>query len=189
MKISAVILAAGEGKRMGRPKAILEIGGIFLADIQYEFLGSLGIEGIKIVIGAEAERVRSLIKYSEYVVINEDYRYGQFSSLIKGISSLWGYDGLLVLPVDVYPLDRGVLKMLIVDFDPSFDAIVPEYNGRRGHPVILSFGFSKSLEKYDIRTSRLDYILRVSDVKTISVDSPTILNNVNQFSDILRSND
>ncbi|MCX7958952.1 MAG: NTP transferase domain-containing protein [Deltaproteobacteria bacterium] len=179
MKISGVILAAGEGRRIGIPKAILKINGNFLADIQFELLNSAGIEEIKIVAGADSDRVKNELKYRENVVVNENYRCGQFSSLVAGIKSLRCFDRLVVLPVDVYPIERDTIIEVISGFDTESDAAVPVYQGKRGHPVVLSYGFTQKLLLYDIENSRLDRILWEVKVREIKVRSKSVLNNIN----------
>ncbi len=186
MIISALILAAGEGSRIGIPKAILNIKGEFLADIQYETLMCANISDIRIVLGAEAKRVIALLKNRDNLIINENYRYGQFSSLVKGIESITkGYDGLLVLPVDVYPLEIDIIRRLISEFEIGYDAIIPCYNGRGGHPVILSHRFCRQIIKNDITNSRLDYLLRESVVKRVDIESSCVLNNINRPTDLV----
>lgn len=183
MSLAAIILAAGEGKRIGIPKAILKVGGRSLADIQYENLKNLGIPQIKIVIGAEGKKVKREIRNVEAIVVNENYKYGQFSSLLKGISSLDSFLWLIVLPVDVYPIDNNVINELISGCEDGYDAIAPVFNGKGGHPVILYWKFAKRLLTFDIKLSRLDSILKDSKVKRIEVKSSTILNNINCLSD------
>lgn len=184
MKISALILAAGEGKRVGIPKAILKIKDSYLADIQFELLKNSGIENIKIVIGARAEEVKQSLKNNFNLVVNSIYKEGQFSSLIAGIKSMDEFDGLLILPVDTYPLDQTVINRLISEFNTEMDAVVPIYRGKKGHPIIISKKFADSLLDYDISQSRLDFILRTANIKIIEVNSPTILNNINTLIDI-----
>jgi len=184
VRFSTIILAAGEGRRIGIPKAILNVNGKNLADIQYEFFSSFNIYEIKIVIGAEAERVGRLLEHNESLVVNERYKDGQFSSLIKGINSLNSCEGVLIIPVDVYPLEREVVQRLLSEFELNFDAIIPVFGKRRGHPVILSYEFAGRLTDYDVINSRLDHILKGAYVKTVAVNSPSVLYNINEASDL-----
>ncbi|MCX7944456.1 MAG: NTP transferase domain-containing protein [Deltaproteobacteria bacterium] len=188
MNLSAIILAAGEGRRIGVPKAILKIGTSFLADIQYEFLSCCKFQKIVIVIGAEAAVVKECLKYSKYAVVNSNYHLGQFSSLIKGICSVDSCRGVLVLPVDVYPLEKLVLDRLVNEVDESFDAVVPVNYGRRGHPVILLDRLVRRLAKYDVKDSRLDFILRECRVKEVYVNSKSIFYNINTLDNLEKLN-
>jgi len=186
MRICGLILAAGEGRRIGKPKAILEIGDRFLADIQYDLLSSCEVSESRIVIGAEAERVSKMLRHTDAIIINSEYKLGQFSSIVAGISALTSCDGILILPVDTYPLEKEVISALISGFDPAFDATVPIYQNRRGHPVIISSNLAQRLTSLDRSSSRLDEILRTSHLKLIPTSSPTILNNINYTTDLDR---
>lgn len=179
MNIVALILAAGEGRRMGVAKAILKIGDRFLADIQYETLYSCGIDEIRIIIGASSEDIMCKLLHRQSCIVNPNYNLGQFSSLISGIRAFGDYDGILVMPVDNFPTDRDVIKDIIAGFDKRFDATVPTYRGRKGHPPILSKGFADLLDRRDIANSRLDLLLREANIKLIEVRSESIHNNLN----------
>ncbi len=179
MKIGAIILAAGEGKRMGIPKAILKIGNRYLADIQYETLLNCNIEEVSIIIGAQADYIMCNLLHKESCIINKDYTRGQFSSLICGINSLKNSDGILIMPVDNYPQNCETIKKIIDKFNDRFDATIPVFNGRKGHPVIISKHFAELLLSKDISNSRLDYLLKEANVNLIEVDSSVILNNLN----------
>jgi len=88
-KIAAVILAAGGSSRFGKTKQLLSWGSanVINASIRAALLAEF--DPIVVVLGADAERIRSTIKISAIqVVINEDWRTGQSSSLRAGIESL-----------------------------------------------------------------------------------------------------
>lgn len=84
--IAGIILAAGEGRRIGRGKALLRIGGVtFLAGI-VSALREAGCDPVCVVGGAEAEKVKEeTLKAGAGFALNENWRKGQFSSLRVGL--------------------------------------------------------------------------------------------------------
>ena len=127
---------------MGRPKALLPIGGVtFLEKIVSVFKASKAGE-IIVVLGHNAEAIRSRIAHlPARIVINPDYARGQLSSLQVAIRALdeAKVDGLLVHLVDQPFLDTALVNRMIDRFYESKKAIVvPAHKGRRGHPVLFS---------------------------------------------------
>ena len=140
--IAAVVLSAGESRRMGRPKALLPIGGVtFLERIVSAFKSSKAGD-IIVVLGHNAEMLRSKIGHlPARFVINPDYARGQLSSLHVAIGALDAekVDGILVHLVDQPFLDSALVNRMIDKFYESKKAIVvPAHKGRRGHPVLFS---------------------------------------------------
>ncbi|MBN1282879.1 MAG: nucleotidyltransferase family protein [Proteobacteria bacterium] len=186
--IIGIILAAGASERMGSPKANLETaGGETLLDLQRRLLVSSGCEGVIAVVGADAAAIRERnssldVKWIE----NSGWRDGQFSSLVRGIEGAieQGASGAVVLPVDSAGVRGEVVASLIETAlrNPHLDAVVPEHEGRRGHPVWLSRNFCESLAALDPKdsSSRLDARLKESR-RTIylPVGDPNICRNIN----------
>src|SRR5918996_3033034 len=129
--MKAIILAAGKGTRLNghdlKPKCLFEVGGQTLLARQVEALREAGITEIVIVLGFEAERIRSLYEHTASFVINS--RFEETSSLY----SLWLarehlLDGFVVLNSDVlfHPQMLADLlesnhpdALLISDSDPN----------------------------------------------------------------------
>ena len=127
---------------MGRPKALLPIGGVtFLEKIVSVFKASKAGE-IIVVLGHNAEAIRAKIAHLPVrFVINPDYARWQLSSLQVAIRALdeAKVDGILVHLVDQPFLDASLVNRMIDRFYESKKAIVvPVCKGRRGHPVLFS---------------------------------------------------
>src|SRR5208282_5419092 len=87
-RLEGVILAAGESRRMGYPKPLLEVGGrTFIEQIAETMLAV--VPRLVIVIGAHRERVRAAIARDVRIAIieNPDYSRGQLSSLKVGLGA------------------------------------------------------------------------------------------------------
>ncbi len=100
-----IILAAGKGSRLNgtagdKPKCLVEAGGLTLVERQMLLLQRAGIHDITVVVGCQAERVRSLCGHRATYV--ENTRFAETNSLY----SLWMarallYEGFVVLNCDV----------------------------------------------------------------------------------------
>lgn len=141
--IPAVVLSAGESRRMGRPKALLPIDGQTFIERIVGALKQGGIERIIVVLGFNAdEMARQMAHLPVEIVINRDYRLGQLSSLQSAVRHLQGdpsCHGVMVHLVDHPYLDGRLVKLMLQRFDPARHGIaVPRHRGKRGHPVIFS---------------------------------------------------
>ncbi|MCG6926723.1 MAG: nucleotidyltransferase family protein [Acidobacteria bacterium] len=137
------MLAAGEGRRMGGPKALLPIGDTsFLAHI-CSLVARPRVAAVVAVIGAEAERVRAEARLPEGVVVveNEIWREGMLSSVWCGLDEAEsrGADGILLHPVDHPVIASETVDRVVTALHQGALVAVPVHGGRRGHPG----GFSR----------------------------------------------
>jgi molybdenum cofactor cytidylyltransferase len=134
----AVILAAGEGKRMGVPKALLEHekGRTFLDQLQSTFTKA-GCRVITVV-GKHAEDIRAHHPGAN-LVENPDWERGQFSSIKAGLKSALsnGANLILVHPVDMPMIRASTVSSLLMAIGEA-DGAVPEFEGAPGHPLALT---------------------------------------------------
>ncbi|MGH9319938.1 MAG: nucleotidyltransferase family protein [Vicinamibacteria bacterium] len=148
--IAAIILAAGESRRMGFPKALLPYPLDDGSETTFlEHLLAVVNESraapIVVVLGHEAEHIRSSIASSSWgrarPVMNERYREGMLSSLRAGLDAADEPEvhGVLVLPVDHPDARTGIADRLIARFEETKrPVVIPVFQGRRGHPVLFS---------------------------------------------------
>jgi molybdenum cofactor cytidylyltransferase len=81
LTIAAILLAAGESTRMGRLKQLLPWDGTPLIAWQVGQLQEAGADDVVVVLGHEAEQIRSAVPEPARVVINPDYKQGRATSL------------------------------------------------------------------------------------------------------------
>jgi molybdenum cofactor cytidylyltransferase len=139
--LAAAILAAGESRRMGSPKALLPYRGGTFVDHLMSAARHPRVGMLRVVLGAGAEHIREQLHLdAATVVLNQDWPQGQLSSIQAAVRSLEGCatEGLLLCPVDHPLISAEVVAQLIERFDAGNAAIVlPTFHGRRGHPVIF----------------------------------------------------
>lgn len=154
---TAIILAAGEADRMGKLKQLLPWKDkTILETVIDNVLESRYIDDeIRVVLGAEAEKVKGKIDYYEddrlRIKENPDYQEGMSSSLKKGIEDLSENTKYLVIFLGDQPLiTSDIFDMLINEFEKSStDIMLPSYNDKPGHPVIISTKFLPEIKKLD----------------------------------------
>ncbi|MGH7825436.1 MAG: nucleotidyltransferase family protein [Candidatus Binatia bacterium] len=176
--IVAVILAAGESSRMGRPKALLPIEGVRFIEKIVTSLRATKVGKIVVVLGHNAGEMRERIADLQVtVLINQDYKQGQLSSLLVAIRDAESagagdeVEGILVHLVDHPYLSASLVDLMIDRFRESKKLIViPRYRGRGGHPVI----FSRSLFT-ELSATPLDQgakaLVRAYRAETLQIDT------------------
>jgi CTP:molybdopterin cytidylyltransferase MocA len=138
MRIMAVLLAAGEGRRIGGPKALLRIGSESFLSRCVHLLSRPSVSEVVMILGQQADRVAEEAAggLRATIVRNPRYADGMLSSVLAGVAAAesGGADAVLLHPVD-HPLaapetvDRVVEALLA-----GAQIAVPTHQGRRGHP-------------------------------------------------------
>jgi molybdenum cofactor cytidylyltransferase len=147
-RIEAILLAAGESRRMGYPKPLLRVGQeTFLSQSAKSILAV--VPRMTVVLGAHAERIRPAIPADPRIVAvdNPRYKAGQLSSLKAGLRSLGDdLDGVLVHLADHPLVKQSSFERVVTEFATGRGAIViARHAGRRGHPVIFARALFKEL--------------------------------------------
>lgn len=141
--VSAILLAAGESRRMGvTNKLALAVDGEPLLRRMVKTLVASGLAEVVVVLGHAAQEAQSLLQGLEVrTVVNSDYREGQMSSVHCGLEALQRpCDGVMICLADQPLLTTWDIDALIAAFSRSSGSIiVPTYEGRRGNPVVLSY--------------------------------------------------
>jgi molybdenum cofactor cytidylyltransferase len=140
--LAAAILAAGQSRRMGTAKALLDYQGKTFAKHLADVTTHPRVGVLRVVLGAKADEIRAHLDTIDAAafVVNSEWKSGQLSSIHTAIRSLPtnATEGLMLCPVDHPMISRQVVAALISAFDLSSKSIVvPVYGGRRGHPVIF----------------------------------------------------
>jgi CTP:molybdopterin cytidylyltransferase MocA len=134
MRVAGLLLAAGEGRRLGRPKAVLEIAGERLVDRGVRLLHEGGCETVHVVGGAVP-----VTHVDALVVANPHWRTGMGSSLRAGLASLPSDTAAVVVALADQPLvGAEAVRRLIEAYVRGALVAVATYGGRRGHPVLLA---------------------------------------------------
>lgn len=146
--ISAVLLAAGESKRMGQTKQLLPLGDKTLVEHALDNLLASRIDEVVVVTGNQAETVAKIVGTRPVkVVLNPDYRLGMSTSLKRGLLSI-GKDAAAVMVVlaDQPFIDAALIDRLLDKFTGrNKGIIVPVFKGKKGHPIIFAIKYREEL--------------------------------------------
>ena len=142
LRIGAVVLAAGEGARMGGvAKSLIRLQGVPLINRQLIALSGAGVDEVVVVTGHAREAVESQVQsFPITLAHNPNYREGQQGSVRVGLAALGGnFDAVFIVLADQPLIGTGDLTELIAAFKkrPSGNVVVPVVNGQRGNPILL----------------------------------------------------
>jgi molybdenum cofactor cytidylyltransferase len=147
-RIEAILLAAGESRRMGFPKPLLRIGDeTFLARSVNSILTV--VPRLVVVLGGHAERIRSAIPNDGRIVAVENPRYqaGQLSSLKVGLGAIGSdADAVLVHLADHPLVKQSTFERVVAKFASGRgEIVIARHAGKRGHPVIFAAALFEEL--------------------------------------------
>jgi molybdenum cofactor cytidylyltransferase len=146
--VGAVLLAAGEAQRMGgRPKSLLELGGVPLIRRVLIALSGAGVDEVAVVLGHRAAEVEAAVRdFPVTLVHNPDYALGQMSSVRTGLAALSAKLDAVIVAVadqpllnsaDVTALISAYKKLKAGDESRAPAVIVPHVGGARANPIVL----------------------------------------------------
>ena len=134
-----LLLAAGAGRRMGTPKALVsDADGPWLVRA-VATLREGGCDGVTVVLGAVAEQARRLVPDDVDVVVAEDWGEGMGASLRAGLRSLAGSpaDAVVLSLVDLPDLVPEVVARVAAAGAGPAALARATYDGQPGHPVLI----------------------------------------------------
>jgi CTP:molybdopterin cytidylyltransferase MocA len=144
MRVVAIVLAAGEGRRMGGPKALLPLGEGTLLAHACRLFARPGIASVVAVLGAQAQRVRAEagLPAEAMVVVNDRWREGMLTSVWAGLDAAEELEAEAVLlhPVDNPFVEPATINAVLGALARGAEIAVPSHAGRRGHPA----GFARA---------------------------------------------
>ena len=142
LRIGAVLLAAGEGRRMGGvAKSLIRLQGVPLISRQLVALSGAGVDEVVVVTGYARNAVEAQVQsFPVTLTHNDAHAQGQEGSVRVGLEALSGpFDAIFIVPSDQPLIAAGDLTELIGAFKkrPAGHVVVPVVSGQRGNPILL----------------------------------------------------
>ena len=197
--ITALILAAGQAKRMGQPKMLLPWGDTTVLGQVIETVQRAGVNDILVVTGGAREQVEEIVAgYGGRVVHNENFKNGEMlSSLQIGLRVLRGFAvsdsssaeaALIILGDQPQVEERSVRAVASRFVETRARLVVPSYRMRRGHPWLIARPLWEEILQMNPHQTPRDFLNRhASEIEYVNVDTPSILSDLDTLEDYLKS--
>jgi molybdenum cofactor cytidylyltransferase len=186
-RIAAIILAAGQSKRMGRPKMLLPWGSSTVLGKVVSSLADAGIEEIIVVTGARREKIEALIAdlahdFPVRSVHNSAYRTGEMlSSLQCGLAEPGpGVEAALITLGDQPQIRPDTVRSVRGNFETSLARIVvPSYRMQRGHPWLVARSLWSEIRALSPENTARDFLNEHAlEISYVEIGSASILNDL-----------
>ena len=186
--VAAILLAAGQSRRMGAFKPLLPFGDKTVIEYCLDYLEQGGVETIVVVLGHRADEVREKLSGRSLIfALNPDPASEMGASIAAGVHALpEAGDATLIALVDHPAVPASVASTLIENWLQGARLIVPTWNDRGGHPVLVDLNFKSELLNLDA-TGGLRAFLdsHRNEVHRVPVDSPYIARDMDTWDDYL----
>jgi len=153
--IGAVVLAAGESKRMGVPKLLLPYRQTTIIEAVLAAVTASRVDTTVIVLGSSRRAIRDKAdRFPVSVAVNSRFREGMLSSIQKGIASLPDSPGATLIVLGDQPdITPPVIDRLIKAWEAGCRGIViPVFGGKRGHPLLLDLKYRPEVKNLSPET-------------------------------------
>ncbi len=151
--VAAIILAAGQSQRMGAFKPLLPFGDKTVIETCIEHLRGGGVENVIVVLGQGPHAVELKSQLKDWRVafaINHDPASEMSASIACGVSQLpFQTKAVLITPVDHPAVPSEVVVLLIGEWRKGARLLLPTWNDRGGHPVLIDLTFRDELLSLD----------------------------------------
>jgi molybdenum cofactor cytidylyltransferase len=189
--IWAVILAAGESKRMNRPKLVMPYGeSTIIENVIANIPGNL-VEGKIIVLGGWMNEILEVIAGLPVKhCFNDDYKKGMLSSVRCGVKALPENAGAVI----IYPGDQPGIppevtgKLIRAREETGKGIIISVHEGKRGHPILIDKKYFSEINTLDERNGLRELSLRhPDDIHEAETGSIIVLKDIDTHEDYLEA--
>ena len=184
--ISAVILAAGESRRMGtQNKLLLQIGSEVLIRKFVKSVCASAADAVLVVLGHEAEKIKAVLQDQALrFVKNTCYEKGMTTSIQSGVNAASRRsEGFMICLADLPFAETSDFNCLIQAFTDfrrteSSLIIVPVFQGQRGNPVLFSAEFRDKLLAHNGEGCKGIVSKYPQSVREVSMENDNLLRDI-----------
>jgi CTP:molybdopterin cytidylyltransferase MocA len=184
-QVAAILLAAGRSTRMGAFKPLLPFGNKTVIECCIDYLRDGGVQEIVVVLGHRADDIRQRVSGTVKFALNPDPDSAMGASIAAGVRALpETAQATLIALVDHPAVPPAVVSKLLDSWKRGARLIIPTWQGRGGHPVLVDLGFKAEL--LDLPESgglRALFDAHRNELARIPVDSPFIARDMDTWDD------
>jgi molybdenum cofactor cytidylyltransferase len=188
--ISALILAAGQSKRMGQPKMCLPWGEKTVLEQVIDTFKAVSVDQILVITGGDREQVEMLVGELAQVVFNPEFAKGEMLSSVQvGLARIKPKTKAVLVALGDQPQVQKRCVQLVMDayHESGASIIVPSFKMRRGHPWLVAHPHWDEILRMDSPDSLRGFLHRHADeICYVTVDSDSILQDLDTPEDYLK---
>ncbi len=185
--IAAILLAAGRSRRMGAFKPLLPFGARTVVETCVDNLAAAGVGEIVVVVGQRGDEVRArLAQRPLRFAVNEATESEMSVSIARGVEQVSaGAQAVLLALVDQPAVAPEIIRCVIATHEQmGARLVVPEYEGRGGHPVLIDLAYRDELLHLDpAHGLRALFARHAVEVRRMPVSSPYIRRDMDTWAD------
>lgn len=185
-EVAAILLAAGQSRRMGAFKPLLPFGNKTVIECCIDYLRQGGVETIVVVLGHRPDEVRErLNSLPVSFAINRDPNSEMAASIAAGVRALpEKAEAVLISLADHPAIPASVVSTLLAEWEKGGRLVIPTWQNQGGHPVLVDLNFRAQLLDLDpIRGLRALFHLYSQEVTRVAVDSPFVARDMDTWDD------
>lgn len=190
--ITAIILAAGESKRMGEPKMLMPWGKSTVLQTVISTFQASGIKDILVVTGGAHQQVESLIGKTVETVFNENYQSGEMLSSIQlglTVKMREASAALICLGDQPQVEERSVRSICNAFHAGKSQIVVPSFEMQRGHPWLVARSLWDELIAMKPPKTPRDFLKKhASKIHYVIVDNSSIIADLDTPEDYAKHN-
>lgn len=181
-RIWAVVLAAGESRRMGEQKLLLPFGGTTIIEAVIQHCLESSLDGILAVLGHQWQRILEKIKnYAVETTVNPNYQTGMLSSV------QWGFRKIprearaaLIVLGDQPGISAQTIDKIIRAFRTGpKDIVLPIFKNSGGHPLLLAVKYRRDIQSLDPATGLRGLLaLHPGEILRVEIQDDSILQDI-----------
>jgi molybdenum cofactor cytidylyltransferase len=188
--ITAIVLAAGESKRMGEPKMLMPWGKSTVLQTVIATLQTAGLSDILVVTGGARRQIESLVGKSVQTLFNENYADKEMLvSIQAGLrAKMREASAALICLGDQPQLQEKSAREIITAWHQNrARIIVPSFEKRRGHPWLIAREYWDEILNLPADQTMRDFFNQHKrDIFYVNMDTPSILQDLDTPEDYLK---
>lgn len=189
--ITALVLAAGQSKRMGQPKMLLPWGERTVLEQVIATFKAAGVDDVLVVTGGAREQVEALVGNSARWIFNPGYAESEMLSSVQvGLAELKPETEAVLIGLGDQPqVQERSVRLVLDEYRKSGTSIVvPSFQMRRGHPWLVARSQWEEILSTQSPASLRDFLNRHQDeICYVEFDNNSILQDMDTPEDYLKS--